>query len=740
MRGKIIITVMAALALLSGCLSGCGNSGSDRDKAVVNEAKGRYVEKDFTYPNGVSAEECMALLKNPEGNLELFYADAQSGYGRGVRVDGQWNKEDMKGILEALASNNIPGIRDFFYGEDGLLYLLCFNMDYNTVLYRVTEDGSCEMIAIDKMNEKDEELGITYRPDEIEVLSNGAIAVKYLLHGIEVYSPDGRTKLNEFETGKTCKMAAEGNTLYYMNQDCSELLSLDLETNEEGTARKIDAKITDSSQLTVEKGTVYLCDADGIHRNPEGSSIWETTVDGHLCSLSTPSRSMKAIIAGAENDYYVMMAAVYSNASASLLHYVYDKDISSVPSKELTLYALKDSRTIRQAIVTFQKANPDVYVNFRVADTAAGMEGDKGGSATNEDYIKTLNTELLAGKGADILILDGLPVDSYIEKGVLEDMSDIFEPMAEAGELQDNITGNYIADGKVYDMPLRFTIPVIYGIPEAVNALGSLKEFKDYANANGKPPLLAPSSYRAMTAWFLLLNYDSLLDQDGRIKEAALTEFLKNVNDIAININASDDVEIDYFNDSYGKTTGYWVGSGINVAVKEVQSNIQDIRSLNEFAIVLGIIKNINGDYAAINNMFSPYLLLGINSGGRQKELAKEFTKYLFSREMQEVDLGEGFSVNSTVLKNIRETDIEGNYGGTMSSPDFDYVVEYTYPDKEERITLFEKINTLSSPMLNDTSLTDLILDEAESYLRGDITAEQASRNAVNNTETYLAE
>ncbi|MGN6711839.1 hypothetical protein [Anaerocolumna jejuensis] len=62
------------------------------------------------------------------------------------------------------------------------------------------------------------------------------------------------------------------------------------------------------------------------------------------------------------------------------------------------------------------------------------------------DYIKKINTELLAGKCADILVLDGLPVDSYIEKGVLADISSIIKPLEKNGNLMSNILDNYEKD------------------------------------------------------------------------------------------------------------------------------------------------------------------------------------------------------------------------------------------------------------------------------------------------------
>ena len=55
------------------------------------------------------------------------------------------------------------------------------------------------------------------------------------------------------------------------------------------------------------------------------------------------------------------------------------------------------------------------------------------GSTLKSDTIRSLNAELLNGNGADVLVLDRLPIESYIEKGVLEDLGDMITPHGRIG-------------------------------------------------------------------------------------------------------------------------------------------------------------------------------------------------------------------------------------------------------------------------------------------------------------------
>lgn len=246
-----------------------------------------------------------------------------------------------------------------------------------------------------------------------------------------------------------------------------------------------------------------------------------------------------------------------------LKHYWFDKSVSSIPAKELTIFALNDSNTIRQAIVAYQKQNPDIYINFRIANNNQNVIYTYGVKNPNEtlsisDYVEALNTELLAGKGADILILDGLPIESYIEKGVLEDMEDVLLPQIEADVLMKNIAENYVKDGKIYTMPLRFRVPIIYGSSEAVNASKSLEDLARFSEENTEVPLFGKCDYRSLSAWMLLLNYGDVINANGEINEENFERFLQNISKIAHNIQAAGGIKPMVMNSSQGIYVGHW--------------------------------------------------------------------------------------------------------------------------------------------------------------------------------------
>ena len=60
-------------------------------------------------------------------------------------------------------------------------------------------------------------------------------------------------------------------------------------------------------------------------------------------------------------------------------------------------------------ISEFQDKYPNTEIIY---ETGEGSEG----TVTVADRIRALNARILAGDGPDILVLDGLPTESYIEK------------------------------------------------------------------------------------------------------------------------------------------------------------------------------------------------------------------------------------------------------------------------------------------------------------------------------------
>ncbi len=735
--GVILVTLLLIMAV-TGC-SSKGKKDIKVDKTLEGGiSKGRYVEENMVFPEGIDPKEFLSITASPNGDVEL-YAYNDGSYEKYLYIDEKWNKVEDEALkkFNDVATTGFM-IRKVFYGEDKKKYLLGDKLsDFHNALYRLSEADEFEEVKLQRFEDIYEEREVPWRPDIIKVLENGMIAAFYPWRVIEVYSQDGQSTIGEYNCGGSCLMAAEGNILYYADQNDKEIFSINMETKEEGIPRSIELGIFDNPILELDKGIAYVSNKSGIHLNKARSSIWETLIEGNQSSLSMPSETLTDFIFVTEDEYYIVLSN-RENRDESIKHIFYDANVSSVPPVELSIFSIDDNQSIRQAINIFRDDHPDVGINFRIANSNKKLEFSYGikdpkQTITLNDQINALNTEILAGKGPDILVLDDMPIESYIDKGILEDMGSVFTPLKDSGELLHNISDPYFLDGKVYTMPLRFKLPIIYGALDALNASNSVEELAEYARNNKEIPLLGPSSYRALAAWLLMTYYDQILNQENEVDETSLRDFLENINIISDVINASNDAEMVCWGTGSTGTFGYWFDDQPNVYKKEYQTIIEELGEIFPLAIINVVVQKWQGSFRVINNSFRAKGLIGINSAGKQKELAKEFIKLLYSKEIQCYDLKDGFPVNKAAMEEWLQ------HTKQIGTRVFN-TIDVSYPDLNSRKNLYEKICSVDKPMVNDMTMMDMILDEAERYLRGDITAEQAASNAVASINLYLSE
>ena len=252
----------------------------------------------------------------------------------------------------------------------------------------------------------------------------------------------------------------------------------------------------------------YLANTKGIHHMADQGTMWETIVDGSLNSMSMPSAYVKRLLVGNDNDFYLWYS---ESEEQKLARYTYDPEMPTIPSKTLTVYGLNlsENQTVKQAAALFQMEYPDVRVEL--IDGAG-----ESGSTLKSDTIRSLNAELLNGNGADVLVLDGLPIESYIEKGVLEDLSDIITPMVKAGELYPNIAESFTgSDGSVYQYPVRVTIPIMYGDGTAVSQMAAIGSLRAWQEANPDKALFPKTIYENILRQMIYLYYPELAGKDA---------------------------------------------------------------------------------------------------------------------------------------------------------------------------------------------------------------------------------
>ena len=210
----------------------------------------------------------------------------------------------------------------------------------------------------------------------------------------------------------------------------------------------------------------------------------------------------------------------------------------------------------------------DIYVNLEI-----GMTDDNG--VTLEDALKTLSTDILAGNGPDVLILDGMPVDSYVEKGILTDISDVVDEVKASDGLVDSIVKDSTKDGKIYQIPTYFKYPILLGNKEDINSVSDLSSLVELTKklSTQTDKMIFNNYFSARTLVYSLYNLygNDWLKHDNTINEDALTDFFIKVNEMYGYIKTNQDAYNKFMEDKYSQLEGF--DNGFSVDNSEIDED-----------------------------------------------------------------------------------------------------------------------------------------------------------------------
>ena len=126
--------------------------------------------------------------------------------------------------------------------------------------------------------------------------------------------------------------------------------------------------------------------------------------------------------------------------------------------KTLTLGSYYLDYEVRKQVFAFNKQSQDVRISIVDYSQFDGETGSEG--------MTRLNTDIASGSAPDIMILSAaMPIKSYINKGVFEDLTPYFEKDEEISQKKylDNIQEAFRTDGKTYAIVPSFYVSTVAG-------------------------------------------------------------------------------------------------------------------------------------------------------------------------------------------------------------------------------------------------------------------------------------
>ncbi|MDO4332851.1 MAG: extracellular solute-binding protein [Eubacteriales bacterium] len=496
-------------------------------------------------------------------------------------------------------------------------------------------------------------------------------------------------------------------------------------------------------------GTLWLVCDEGIYAHRSGGGTIEKIVDGTLCMLGDPSANLYGMLASDDNTFLVLYQSM-------LGEFAYHADIPAVPDRELYVYSLEKDDVVQKAASLFTKEHPEVYVRYEI-----GMSENSG--QTQEDVLKNLNTEILAGKGPDVLILDGFDLDAYMEKGLLADLGDVLEEAKKEEEFYDNIADAFRQDGKLCAIPMRFCFPVVIGPAEELKKAENLDDFagcvESLRQKKESGSVMGGVEPYATLELLALGCAASWKTPDGQMDEEAVEEFLVQAERIyraeaqGISQEEREEFEGTHFgtNDKRGvvRERAYMqvTMSTLNVILHENRIGIGNAEGIDDMRTLLSAQKQENGLFCGLfggqsQNVFFPYTIAGVSSLSREEELAKQFVATMLSE--QAADSG-SFSVNKKAVRNAVNIDnvpyeeligMVGGYDGNESFVGMD-ICQFS---KEGEAWFYRTLDSLRTPYLPGDILEETVLSYGEKVLCGEMGVSEACQEIEKKAKLVMAE
>lgn len=797
LRKKKLWTFIISAAMLVSMLGGCakgddtlsagsaageqtGTSGSDSGQATSDggtaadnrsNAMGRYVEETIDVSSYVSRAFGITRLENDN----LVILDAYAGMIVSEDNGTTWESVEIPGMGDISDFNEENYIWDMKAGSDGTVAVLYSSYEEveNDIEF---SDDELAMFYPDGTSSKT----VLAKPESGTSINNIFLSPSGEVFGI---AQGNGPYLIDTERGSLSRYLTVSAHLDFLQFQGDYLLMLSKEEGIRIYDRQTEDYLTDealadfmkeyylNSDYNVfetfsvyffpgEENCIYVAGKKGLHRHVLGGSAMEQVIDGELSSFSNPSMELCGVTMLPDN----MFLALFSGGKA--VRFSYRDDIPAVPEDRLTVYSLEDDDTVRLAIAKYQTDHPEAFIEYEI-----GIE--EGSAVTREDAVKNLNTRMMSGEGPDILIMDGLPIDSYVERGLLLDISSYVDEINADSPLMPGVLNSFTEDGHIYMLPASFQIPVLVGDADLVNGIkdlnGLAKTVENIKRENPEKEVIGLYSEEAALRWFMAVSIPSWKTEDGGLNHEQIKAYLENVKGIykTANEGISDSAKQTYQRkretdvlqylttyDTVGQyTTSYAMKNMVMLAGSLASIyNYHEINSLKRLdGLENTVIAPMNGQSS---NVIIPYTITGISSVCKNPTLAVDFLTTILSEDVQGL-MWNGFAVNEQALRiqvsaqwgSLGSPQQEGKGPGdpyssiAFSGANGEMIgYEIYLPTEAEAKEMFDLLNRMDTVYFADPVIEEAILVAGVPYLQGSISLDEAVNDIETRISIYLAE
>jgi len=461
-----------------------------------------------------------------------------------------------------------------------------------------------------------------------------------------------------------------------------------------------------------------------------------TLLDGDMYSFGGPNAQVADVLALPCGRIIV---GVNVGMRTILIRFDWDENATINPERTLHIWSLENNDLVRAAITDIRRRYPDTHITYEIA-----LQEGTGISAS--DAIRTLNTQLLSGRGPDIIILDGTPAENYINRGMLLDMSSIVN----TNGMFQNLLAPYVgAGGVIYAIPTQFFAPVLAGYAENLAAVGSLNALVN-RTVSGNPPVDMSMDGRGWLGDITEderaeLGFDTLQElydllwltsapsviNNNQLDSDALRSFLS----ATLALSDKFELAVEQGEDAFGVMMVGSTGGRGSIISGSLISYIMRNTNMAAFSLqnvmIMGMLdtnrlgtemRNFPG---LTSGVWEPSTVVGISADTAVAGFAAEFINTMLSLNVQQIDYGAGLPITPAGLDAQFQVINDRNIEFGMDPIDID---------------TDSFIATLTTPVMVELVLRDMIWEVVERLCYGRIDMEGAVREIEQSIRNYLAE
>lgn len=664
-----------------------------------------------------------------------------------------------------MGGNVISEIQDNFAGEGGVftidakdnIYVLAqtFTLDVNKNiekasfrLYIFNNSKKLREVAVDAGGCKDMIV-------DIAVDSGGSIYLLDLRGNIYMADSTGRINGSIGPSGvKAIGIDPDGRLVAGIDAGRRGIL-LKLDCASGKTIWKVDTTVPAIDVLYNGKDKcIYTADSEGVKKySDNGRDL------GYIMKFdSYPSTGMyhfaNTFLLDSVGRLY--FATLDNSGAYRLLLYIPISGKSSGSStgskKEISVLVKQSDDFIRRAADTYEKKYPGTRVRIQPIEYLNE-------SAEYKDYIQRLNTEIMSGKGPDIIEVSGLPYIRYVDRGALVNI-DRF--ISEDDKTRDktmyytNVFDAFRVKDGLYAVPVGFYTydSVFIADRESIkntrleknpdvswrDFFTACKELTRDTNADGASDTFALPNYSGFQVFMLQFQgkYRKYIDFDKKTASFNSPDFINLLNNCKVFLKYGVfNPQVEAYNmvkceEAFGRNTVKLLQIGLTSCTSLFE---RELRYGKELALIS---VHDTGD----DRIFNSDSVYGINSNCSYQTDAWMFIQLMISEEMQNNMYFGGFLVNRAgeekdVAFWMSQPEHSGGRSTSINGENFDDLVV----PKRAIIPIYEVVESLNAFCYNDTNLfTDLIYAEARKFFKDEKSAEETAVVIQNKVETYLNE